>query len=300
MMKNFNKSLFWGLLFGSMASGLGGVGIAVTRLALPETDPFTLSFLRWFIMLLGLVAFSASTLLKTRLPIKDLLKVNLLGIAYFSGFPICLTFGLEFTTSGRAGIVFATMPVWTIIIASFFQIEKLNVTKFTSILLAFGGVVLSLSSNLSDNSGQILMGDIVITAGVISASIFTVFAKGLIKNYGSQPVMIYSLLSGVVFMFLIAFLFGSPFAGSLDLSLNGWFYVFILGVPSGALMIYFWGLALRMISPTQAAICSGFNPLTAIVAGAFLLGEEVTNFFLIGFLCVISAVIFLQTANKND
>ena len=283
-----------------MASGLGGVGLAVTQLALPQTDPFSLSFLRWFIMLLGLFAFSARALLTTRFARKDFLKVSLLGIAYFSGFPICLTFGLEFTTSGRAGIVFATMPVWTIIIASFFQIEKLNATKITAILLAFGGVVLSLSSNLSDNNGQILTGDILITIGVISASIFTVFAKGLIKNYGSQPVMIYALLSGVVFMFLIALLFGSPFAGSLDFNINGWFYVFILGIPSGALMIYFWGLALRMISPTQAAICSGFNPLTAILAGAILLGEEITSLFLIGFLCVISAVIFLQIANKNE
>ena len=299
-MKEFNKSLFWGLFFASMASGLGGIGLSVTRLALPQTDPFSLSFLRWFIMLLGLVAFSTSTLLKTRLPIKDLLKVNLLGIAYFSGFPICLTFGLEFTTSGRAGIVFATMPVWTIIIASFFQIEKLNATKFIAIFLAFGGVFLSLSSNLNDNNEQVLTGDILIMIGVISASIFTVFAKGLIKNYGSQPVMIYALLSGVVFMFLIALLFGSPFAGSLNLNINGWFYVFILGIPSGAFMIYFWGLALRMISPTQAAICSGFNPLTAILAGAILLGEEITSLFLIGFLCVISAVIFLQIANKNE
>ena len=299
-MIEFNKSLFWGLFFASMASGLGGIGLSVTRLALPQTDPFSLSFLRWFIMLLGLVAFSAKALLITCFTHQDLLKVSMLGIAYFSGFPICLTFGLEFTTSGRAGIVFATMPVWTIIIASFFQIEKLNATKITAILLAFGGVVLSLSSNLSDNNGQILTGDILIITGVISASIFTVFAKGLIKNYGSQPVMIYALLSGVVFMFLIALLFGSPFAGSLDFNINGWFYVFILGIPAGALMIYFWGLALRMISPTQAAICSGFNPLTAILAGAILLGEEITSLFLIGFLCVISAVIFLQIANKNE
>ncbi len=299
-MKELNKSLFWGLFFASIASALGGVGLAVTKLALPQTDPFTLSFLRWFIMLLGLVAFSIRSLLKTRFTQKDLLKVGLLGIAYFSGFPICLTFGLEFTTSGRAGIVFAAMPIWTIIIASCFQIEKLTVTKFIAILLAFGGVVLSLSSNLSNNNLSILVGDAIITAGVISASVFTVFAKGLIKNYGSQSVMIYSLLSGVVFMFFIALFFGFPFSGSLNLKMDGWFYVFILGIPSGTLMIYFWGLALKMISPTQAAICSGFNPLTAILAGAILLSEEVTTAFLFGFLCVVSAVVFLQIANKNE
>ena len=193
-MSVLNKTMFWGLFFGSMASALGGIGFTVTRLALPETDPFTLSFLRWFIMLLGLSLFSIKLLKKVRFAQKDLLKVCILGIAYFSGFPICLTFGLEFTTSGRAGILFASMPIWTIIIATSFKIENFSITKFIAIFLAFSGVVLSLSSNLADNTTQKLLGDMIITIGVISASVFTVFAKGLIKNYGNQPIMIYSLI----------------------------------------------------------------------------------------------------------
>ena len=299
-MSIFAKPLFWGLLFASFASGLGGIGFSVTKLTLPETDPFTLSFLRWFLMLLALSVFSIKTLISTRFAQKDLIKVFILGIAYFSGFPICLTFGLEFTTSGRAGILFASMPIWTIIIASSFNIEKLTVTKFLAIFLAFGGVILSLSSNLTNSNTQILFGDLIITIGVISASIFTVFAKSLIKKYGNQPVMIYSLLSGVLFMFIMAVIFGSPFSDSTDFSVLGWFYIFILGIPSGALMIYFWGLALKMISPTQAAVCSGFNPLTAMLAGAIFLGEIITLLFVIGFFCVVSAVVLLQLANKNE
>ena len=112
--------------------------------------------------------------------------------------------------------------------------------------------------------------------------------------------MIYSLLSGVLFMFIMAVIFGSPFSDSTDFSVLGWFYIFILGIPSGALMIYFWGLALKMISPTQAAVCSGFNPLTAMLAGAIFLGEIITLLFVIGFFCVVSAVVLLQLANKNE
>ncbi len=296
----FNKTLFWGLLFASLASGLGGIGFSVTRLTLPETDPFTLSFLRWFLMLLGLALFSLKTLMSVRFVRKDLIKVFILGIAYFSGFPICLTIGLEFTTSGRAGILFASMPIWTIIIASFFNIEKLTTTKLIAIFFAFGGVILSLSSTLTNNNTQILFGDVIIIIGVISASIFTVFAKGLIENYGNQSVMIYSLLSGVLFMFIIAVIFGTPFSGSADFSALGWFYVFILGIPSGALMIYLWGLALKIVSPTKAAICSGFNPLTAILAGSLFLGEKITPLLILGFFCVVSAVVFLQLTSKNE
>ena len=49
----------------------------------------------------------------------------------------------------------------------------------------------------------------------------------------------------------------------------------------------FMGLALKMISPTQAAVCSGFNPLTAILAGALFLGESITLLFVIGFTCYL-------------
>ena len=80
-------------------------------------------------MLVRLALFSIKTLISTRFVPRDLIQVFILGIAYFSGFPICLTFGQEFTTSGRAGILFASMPIWNIIIASSFDIEKLTIIK---------------------------------------------------------------------------------------------------------------------------------------------------------------------------
>ena len=50
----------------------------------------------------------------------------------------------------------------------------------------------------------------------------------------------------------------------------------MLVIPSGVLMIYCWGKALQLISPTQATICLGFNPLSAILLGSFILNKEKT------------------------
>ena len=66
----------------------------------------------------------------------------------------------------------------------------------------------------------------------------------------------------------------------------------MLAVPGGALMMYSWGRALLIITPTQAAILLGFNPLTAMFLGFLLIEEEVTVRFLAGFILVVSAVVF--------
>ena len=55
-------------------------------------------------------------------------------------------------------------------------------------------------------------------------------------------------------------------------------------------MIYCWGKALQLISPTQAAISLGFNPLSAILLGSFVLNEKITLKLIVGFLSIIFAI----------
>ena len=65
----------------------------------------------------------------------------------------------------------------------------------------------------------------------------------------------------------------------------------MLALPGGALMMHSWGRALLIITPTQAAIALGFDPLTTMFLGFLLIGEEITIRFLAGFIMVVSAVV---------
>ena len=62
-------------------------------------------------------------------------------------------------------------------------------------------------------------------------------------------------------------------------------------------MILSWGRALQLISPTQAAITTGFNPVTAILLGAWLLSEPVSLRLLVGFALILTAILL---ASKRD
>ena len=65
-------------------------------------------------------------------------------------------------------------------------------------------------------------------------------------------------------------------------------------------MMYCWGKALQLISPTQAAISLGFNPLSAILFGSFILNEEITLKLIVGFLSIIFAITLANWRIKNN
>ena len=213
----------------------------------------------------------------------------------FSG----LTLGLTFTTAGRAGLVFATMPIWTLIIAFIFRIESITKIKLFAIFVAILGVFIALGDNFNESKIILFMGDAIVMLGVICSSIFAALSSNYIEKYGNINVLLFALISGVSAVLLVALILGAPFNGSLDFNSLGWFYVSILGVPCGAVMIFCWGKALQHASPTQATLCMGFHPLTAMLLGSLLLEEQITVNLFIGFFLVFIAIFFIQIKSKN-
>ena len=110
-------------------------------------------------------------------------------------------------------------------------------------------------------------------------------------RYGNLALMTYTLFFGVITLSILALIFSKPFTGSLSFDLEGWFIIFLLAVPSGSVMFLAWGRALQMISPTQATIAVGLNPVTAILLGAWLLAEPVSLRLLGGFALVVIAIV---------
>lgn len=295
----FSNLVFTGIIFASLSAMLGGGGLVFTRLALPQTDAFTLSFLRWFILAVILFLIYWRQLNFSKMGKLDRFQISLLGLIYFAGFPILLTLGLTFTTAGRAGIIFATMPIWTLVISSIFQIEAITKIKLFAIFVAILGVFIALGDNFNETNILLFTGDAIVMLGVICSSIFAALSSNYIEKYGNINVLLFALISGVSAVFIFALMLGTPFNGSLDFNPLGWFYVSVLGIPCGAVMIFCWGKALQHASPTQATLCMGFHPLTAMLFGSLMLEEQITLNLFIGFFLVFIAIFFIQIKSKN-
>ncbi len=285
------KTLIIGFFYASLSTTIGGMTVALTRLIIDQSDPLSLAFLRYGLG--GLVV--AGLLVLTRKPPKiqagDWLAIIGLGIVMFAAFPYLMARSLEDTTAARGALLFAAMPLITILLGAIFKVEKLTATKSIAVLIAMTGTAIALSENIDEIAPNALTGDAYMFLGMAAVSVFNVFSRQYLVRYGNLAVMTYTLFFGVTTLFVLAVFFGKPFAGSLSFDLTGWFIIFLLAVPGGAVMFLSWGRALQMISPTQAAIATGFNPVTAILLGAWLLSEPVSLRLLGGFALIVIAIL---------
>ena len=293
------SNVVFGTICACISATLGGSTFVLTRLILPQSDAFTLCFLRYFLMLLTLLLIFRPKLISLKINKQDLFLIFMLGIIYFGGFPVCVAIGLSMTQASDASLVFATMPIWTVILAFLFKIEKFTITKQIAVTLACLGIYFAVGNYSGSNIIQNLIGNVFVIFGAIFASVFTVFSGKFISKYGNSTILCMTLCSGVLAMFILMLLFGEPLTGSLNFNLIGWLSIGFLVVPGGALMMMFWMKALQLIKPIHVSICLAFNPLSAALLGVLILDESLKFEFFIGSLFVFIAIILAQVKEQK-
>lgn len=285
------KTTLVGVAFACLSTSLGGMTVALTRLIIHQSEPLSLVFLRYGVGMLVLMGVMLASTRLPRIPARDLLVLAVLGVVMFSGFPYLMARALEDTTSGRAALIFSMLPLTTMVLGALFRVERLTVMKSLAIGVAIAGTMVALGEGVGDVAPQALVGDVLMFGGVVCASSYNVLSKGYLIRHGVLPVLVYTMLVGILVLFALALQFERPLSGSLDFDATGWFVMFLLAVPGGAVMMFSWSRALQLISPTQTAITIGFNPLTAILLGAWLLDEPITLRILGGFVLIVAAVV---------
>jgi drug/metabolite transporter (DMT)-like permease len=281
-----------GVVLACFSASIGGSTFVFIRLVIDQTDPITLNFLRFGSV--GIILFIFFVLFYSKMPMRraDLLKISMIGLLFFAAFPILCAYGLELTTAARGGLIYATMPIVTMILAAIFKIEKLTLIKTGAVLLAVCGILLALGDQQSLlPTNKSFQGDILLMGSVLCSSIFVVFSGNFMKKYGNLRVQVIAITSGVTLSFFLTLVFGQPIDQILNFDNIGWFSVLFLILPGGVLMMYCWGKALMLITPTQAAISLGFNPIVAMLLGIWLLDEVISSQFLIGFFLLFIAII---------
>ncbi|MCZ6604941.1 MAG: EamA family transporter [Alphaproteobacteria bacterium] len=284
------NSTLTGVALACTSTALGGMTLALTRFIIADTDALTLAFLRYG---LGTLALFAVLMWRSGWPKferRDWLALVLLGFTMFTVFPYFMTQAMADTTAARGGLLFATMPVMAIILGTAFGVERFTASKGLGVFLALTGTIIALGEGVDAVAPDALRGDLHMFTALVAATIFNVFAKRYILKYGSLAVMTTTGAVGVFGLLVLALTFGRPFSGSLDFDLVGWVVVLFLAIPGAAVMVGLWGWALKLITPTQATITVGMNPITAILLGAVLLSEPMTTRVLIGFALVLAAI----------
>jgi drug/metabolite transporter (DMT)-like permease len=288
-----------GVLLASTSTMLGGVTVVLTRMIISQSDSLTFAAVRYGLAAIFLLAV---LLISTRIPRisrRDLIWLLIFGVIMFSGFPYFMTRALEDTTAARGALMFATLPLVTILMGALFGVERLTTRKIVGIAIAITGSTIVLGQNAGHSAPDALRGDAFMFLAILCASAFNVFSPRYLARYGNLPVMVITMIVGCVLLVALAMVFGQPFSGSLNFNLTGWFVMFLLAIPGAALMTFMWGHALQLITPSQATITVGLNPVTALLLGGWILSEPVTLRIALGLALLIVAIV-VTTSDKRD
>jgi drug/metabolite transporter (DMT)-like permease len=217
---------------------------------------------------------------------RDLLPIALLGVTQFGILVALLNYALQFIPSARAALIFATMPLITMVFAAVLGYEGITPAKVLGVLLTIVGVGYALGEKVV-GPGVVAngwIGELAVFASALSGAICSVLYRPHLRKYPTLPVSAFAMLASVGFLALLAAREG--FFNSLPrFTPGGWLAVGFIGVNSG-IGYYLWLWALNHTTPTKVTVFLALSPITATALGALWLAEEISITFLVGLCCV--------------
>lgn len=273
------------------AAGTGiqvGAAMVATRFVADQTGPMTLALFRYAI---GFACLLPAVLIAPRVRIAagDLVPIAVLGIGQFGILIALLNFGLQSVTAARGALLFATFPLITMLFAAALGQERLTARRSLGVLLALAGVGVSLGEKLlAESGGREWLGALAILLSAATGAICSVFYRPYLAKYPALPVSALAMLASVLFL-LGGAGFEGLFAVPLAIDGAGWAAIVFIGLSSGV-FYFLWLWALANASPTRVTIFLSLSPVTAALVGAFMLGEPLTPWTIVGLALVIAGL----------
>ncbi len=272
-------SLLWGL-----------VPLAI-KLALKDLPPFTLSFFRFliaFITLFILNSFRSDQSKGRDLGAKIIVSILLAGNMIF------YAYGIQFTSTISGVLLYTFGPAITAIGGYFLYKERISLWQILGIIIAFLGTAIIIFIPVLErgNSWEIgtFTGNILVTAAVISFSLYTVTSKPLLRNH--SPVNLSTFTAG---MAVLVFFFLSVIEFQKGLIVNAPSLVTVLAIlysgiggTVSTLLLYQW--LIKRTSSFIANLTAYIQVLTTGLAGYLFLEERITRLFVIGSILVLAGV----------
>jgi drug/metabolite transporter (DMT)-like permease len=258
---------------------LVGSGVVATRSVVDDAGPASLAFLRYAI---GVACLAGPVLIgdRPRFARGDLGPIALLGVGQFGLLIVLLNYGLRTVPSARGALLFATLPLLTMLLAAALRLERLTAAKAAGVALTLAGVGVALGEQVLAPGAGGPVGELAVVASALVGAVCSVFYRPYLRRYPVLPVSALAMLASVCFLALAAAAEGF-FAAPPHFTPIGWAAVLFLGVNSGV-GYYLWLWALGHAPPTRVTVFLSLSPATAAVLGGLLLGEPITATSLAG------------------
>ena len=284
--------------FGAVAlisfSLLLGINHVVIKIVNVGLNPIFFAGIRSFIAFLFIIIWMKFT----RKPI--VLNKKNTNICLIAGLVFALEFlflflALDFTSVSRNSIIYYSMPLWLTVLLFFTKNkEKLSFIKLLGLILAFSGVVISVSKNDSGliiNSSS-LFGDFLAFLAALFWALLIIIAKNsnFNKEMPEMQLLWMVMVSGPI-LICFSFFIEDPIRDFQIIHIWGLLFQSIVVVAGGFL---FWLWLLSKYPASGVASFSFLTPIFTIFFGWLILSEVMTPDFIFAAFLVITGLILIN------
>jgi len=177
--------------------------------------------------------------------------------------------------SGLASILNATTPIWGVIVAHIFtHDERMSPNRIAGVLLGFAGVAVMIGADLLGQIGTNVLAQIACLGSTLSYALAGVYGRRF-RGLGVTPVGVAtgSLTAAAGLLLPLVLLFEPPWIASAPTA-QAWAALIGLAFFCTALAYILYFRLLASAGATNSLLVTFLIPVTAIMLGTFLLGEQ--------------------------
>lgn len=266
-----------------------GAAIVATRFAVGQVGPGSLALMRYAVGCLCLAPIVLATT-PPRFRGRDVAPIAVLGILQFGVLVALLNLSLQYIPAARAGLLFATFPLMTLLLGAATRREPLSGRVALGVTVSVLGVGLTLGEGAVTGAGgpDAWRGAAAALGAALTGAVCSVLYRPYLTRYPTLSVGFTAMAASVGFLVLIAAGEGL-FGGWPRIDAAGWAAILFIGVSS-AVGYLWWLFALRHAPPTRVTMFLGLSPVTAALLGALLLGEPLTAGVVGGLVLVVAGL----------
>ena len=273
-----------------------GVFVAA-KAVVTELPPWTLCFFRVAIATLVLLP-----VVRHQFPeMIAFLRKRWLAVLICGGLGLGITQGimyeaLSFTSAINTGIIFATAPIITMILARFVIGETMTWGQGLGSVIALAGVVvIAVRGSLAVLRGlDFGYGDLLVVVAAICFSVYTVLLKREKFELPRLPLLVTLLGAAVVVSFPL-FLYEVATGQHENLGMRGIVALLYCAIPGGALMYLLYNWSIEILGASKGGALMYLQMIFTTFLAWLLLGEQIAWYHYAGMAMILAGVALVIT-----
>ena len=214
---------------------------------------------------------------------------------------MCFTMGLRYTSVSHAAVIVGMGPIYTLVLAVLFRLERATWHKVVGMAIAFVGVAVLASENGISPRSPSLLGDAITMTGSIGFATYAVLGKRVAGRYDGLTMAAFNHFAGAIIILPVALNQAralGPFSQWRAIPWQGWMALLYMAVCSSALAYIFYFWLLRYLEASQLSAFTYLLPVLAVILGIVWLGERGSAMQIVGGALALGGVYWVESGRE--